>query len=82
MLFEHLLAYVDDPKLRQLIRIHHEDELRHEALFIARAEAQQVSIPIVPDRVKLLLRIDARVGLFNRPITTDDDVARVDDVDE
>jgi rubrerythrin len=77
MLFEHLLAYVDDPKLRQLIQLHHEDELRHERLFIERAEAQGAELPIIPDRVKLLMRIDAKVGLFNKPVETDEDVVRV-----
>ncbi len=77
MLFEHLLAYVDDPKLRQLIQIHHEDELRHERLFIERAEAQGAELPVIPDRVKLLMRIDEKVGLFNRPVETDEDVVRI-----
>lgn len=77
MLFEHLLAYVDDEKLRRLIQIHHEDELRHERLFIARAEAQGAELPTIPDRVKLLMRIDEKVGLFNRPVQSDEDVVRI-----
>lgn len=76
-LFEQLEAYTDDEKLKQLMRIHHDDELRHEQLFLARGEAQGVPLPEVPDRIKLLRRIDDAVGLFNRPVASDEDVVRL-----
>lgn len=75
--FEQLQAYVSDEKLKKMIRLHQEDELRHEQLFLERAEAQSAPIPVIPDRVKLLHKLDKRAGLFNRPVESDEDVLRL-----
>jgi hypothetical protein len=73
--FDRLLAFVDDEKIQKIIRIHKDDELRHEELFRERARAQGVTVPAVPRDNKLLLRIDAEIGLFS-----DQKVESVDDI--
>lgn len=70
--FEHLLAKVDDPKLKQLIEKHKSDELRHEALFRACAERTGATVPPAPSELHMLERLDAALDhFFTRPIEGD-----------
>ncbi len=61
-LFERLEAKADDAKLAHMIRRHQEDEQRHARLFHECLERTGVSMPPVPDHLKLLGRIDQALG--------------------
>src|SRR4051812_19698278 len=57
MVFDHLLAHVQDPKLRQLIKLHQEDEKRHEQMFsecLARTGHARTD---VPKELRIIFRI-------------------------
>lgn len=74
-IFDHLLAKVEDPELRRMIRRHADDEVRHEALFRARSEAQGVVPPRAPEHLKILPRLSARLGdVMRHEVATDLDV--------
>jgi rubrerythrin len=69
-IFSHVLAVMDDEKLRSLVKQHHADEERHEQLFLARMRAQGVEIENTPKDLHLLHVLDERVGFFSTPVTT------------
>lgn len=70
--FDALLSRVDDPELNKMIRIHQADEVRHAAMFRAAAERQGVPLVPVPDELKLIDRLDRKLGstFFTREIST------------
>jgi rubrerythrin len=72
--FELVLAKVDDPNLRQMIRKHKEDELRHEQMFLACAERTGAAAEPLPDNVKYVDRIFREVGFYDQPMTSREDV--------
>jgi rubrerythrin len=72
--FENVLAKVDDPGLRQVIRKHKEDELRHEQLFLAAAERTGVPAEPIPPQVKYVERIFEAVGFYDQPLESGDDI--------
>ncbi len=73
--FTRVLARLDDPELAQLVAKHQADEVRHAALFAARRDATGVSIDPVPQHLRLIDRLDAKVGgMMDRPIETREDV--------
>jgi hypothetical protein len=72
--FENILAQVNDPALRQMIRKHKEDELRHERMFLACAERTGVAAQPIPPEVKYVERIFDAVGFYERPIQSDEDI--------
>jgi rubrerythrin len=69
--FDKLLARVDDPDLNKMIRIHQADEVRHASMVRARAEAQGVPLTSPPDHLKLIVRLDKKLGgkFFQRDIS-------------
>jgi len=74
-IFDHLLAYVEDPKLRQIMTIHKEDEERHEQIYRERARAQGAdNVPVRPVERNLLSRLDNVVQFLTRPVETDEQV--------
>ncbi len=74
-IFERLLKYVDDPKLRLMISRHQADELRHAELFRGCLERQGYKAKPVPSQLKLLDRIDALSDhVMKEPVKTDRDV--------
>lgn len=68
-IFEHILELIDDPEVNKLVRIHKEDEERHEQLFFARMRATGADPMPLPKASHLLRRLDAHTGFFSRPIT-------------
>ena len=69
-IFEQTLKKAEDPDLARLIGRHRDDELRHEQLFRARVRAQGVGEPSVPEELKLIGRIDEKLGgILSRPIS-------------
>src|SRR4051812_26664925 len=69
-IFEQTLKRAEDPDLQRLIGRHRDDELRHEQLFRSRIRAQGVPEPEVPEELKLIGRIDRKLGgILGRPIT-------------
>jgi rubrerythrin len=68
--FEHVLAHVDDPKLRKMIEKHQADEVRHEQMFRACLKKTGLDPGPVPSHLKLIDRLDRAVGgFFAQPIT-------------
>lgn len=67
-IFGHMLAAIDDPELKKLVRVHQADEERHERLF-ADAAARDGAAPLpIPDDARLLFKLDAHLGFFTKPI--------------
>lgn len=75
-MFDHIATRVDDPALRKMVKKHAEDETLHAALFFACADRQGVARPEIPDHLRVLQLLDARIGIFGRPVGTDQDVMR------
>ncbi len=74
-IFERLLAYVDDPKLRQMITRHHDDELRHAELLRGCLAKTGIDPGPVPANLRLLDRIDAKCGgIMKEPVRNSNDV--------
>lgn len=68
--FEHVLAHIDDPKLRKMVEKHQADEIRHEQMFRACVERTGIQPGAVPSHLKLIDRLDAAIGhFFQHPIT-------------
>ena len=75
LIFDQLAAHVDDEKLQQLIRVHKEDEERHEGLFLHEIDKLGVAPVRIPERLKLLIQLDARMGgWLERDVETDEHV--------
>jgi rubrerythrin len=72
--FESILAKVDDPGLRQVIKKHKEDELRHEQMFLACAERTGVKAEPLPENVKYVERIFDAVGFYDQELKTNEDI--------
>jgi rubrerythrin len=78
-IFEHVLAVLDDPEVRKLVRIHKEDEERHERLYFERMRANVEQgnreggagagepLPL-PKSGHLLRRLDDKLGFFTKPV--------------
>jgi rubrerythrin len=64
-----VLSHVEDPALQKMIKKHEEDEVRHAQLFRARLAAQNATPLEVPSELRLIDRLDRRLGgFFDRPI--------------
>jgi rubrerythrin len=71
-LFDRLADRVNDPDLHRLIQRHQADELRHARLFEACAERTGVPLRPVPENLRIIDRLDVRLGgVFERPIVSD-----------
>lgn len=68
-IFTHILDVLDDEEVKKLVRIHKEDEERHERLFAERAASNGVAPFKLPSEAHLLRRIDKQVGFFSKPVT-------------
>lgn len=74
-IFDQILKTIDDPKLQKIVDRHRTDEIRHGELFRACRDRTGVDPGPVPDDIKVLDRINARVGgFFDRPIRSAEDV--------
>lgn len=63
-IFDELLARIDDPELRRLVKVHQADEERHAELFAAAAARSGATPPPIPAELQLLERIDRELGGF------------------
>ena len=72
--FEHVATRVADGELQRMVKKHAEDEERHAALFFGCADRQGVGRPEIPKELRVLELLDARIGVFGRPVATDEDV--------
>jgi rubrerythrin len=63
-IFDELLTHIDDPELGRLVKRHQADEARHAELFATAAAAQGVALKPIPDELKLLERMDRKLGGF------------------
>jgi len=74
-IFEHLLAHVEDQKLRHMVERHQADEVRHAELFRECLQRTGVEPTPVPPHLRLLDRLDALAGgVMSRPVKDDRDV--------
>jgi hypothetical protein len=60
--FDHLLARVDDPELKKIVRIHRDDETRHAEVFRECMARQGVDAASLPEPIPVVPIIDRRVG--------------------
>lgn len=67
-IFEHILDVIDDDEVKKLVRVHKEDEERHERLFADASRAQEGRVIVMAKEAQLLRRLDAHTGFFTRPI--------------
>jgi rubrerythrin len=63
MVFEELLSRVDDAELKKMVKIHHEDEKRHNKMLLACVE-KNGGAPPVPEELRIAHRVDAELGGF------------------
>ena len=63
-IFDSALALVDDPELRTLIARLAADEVEHARMFEARRNAQGFAIGPAPEHLRILARLDAKLGGF------------------
>jgi rubrerythrin len=70
--FDTLLARVDDEKLHQLVRIHRDDETRHEQMLRACVERIGIVVPPVPAHLRIVLRIDDELDGFAARFVADE----------
>jgi rubrerythrin len=68
-IFEHMLEVIDDDEVKKLVRVHKEDEERHERIFLARAARTGAQPIALPKSSQILRRLDHHVGFFSRPVT-------------
>jgi rubrerythrin len=68
-IFGHILDQLDDEEVKKLVRVHKEDEERHERLYQERARATGVEPFKLPANAHLLRRLDNHVGFFSKPVT-------------
>jgi len=73
-IFKQLEARVGDPELQRMVKRHAADEVRHATLFFAAADRQGVARPTIPQEILMLPMLNARLGLFSRPLETDENV--------
>ena len=74
-IFDQALSWVTDPKLKRIIDHHRSDEIRHGQILRARRDATGAQVEPVPSHLKILDRIDAKLGgFFEKPIQNDDGV--------
>jgi rubrerythrin len=64
MVFDTLLARVDDPQLNKLVRIHRDDEDRHAQMLRACVARIGIAPAPVPTDLRIVLRIDRELGGF------------------
>ena len=64
MVFDTLLARVDDPELHKLVRIHRDDEERHGEILEACLRRVGATPPAVPDALRFIFRLDAELDGF------------------
>lgn len=73
--FDSALALVDDPDLSRMIARHAQDEVEHAALFEARRDAQGVDVGPAPEHLRLIGRLDQKLGgFFSRGVRSRRDV--------
>ena len=63
-IFDSALALVDDPELRRFIARHAADEVEHARAFTERRDAQGVDIGPAPTHLRVVDRIDRKLGGF------------------
>ncbi len=76
--FDRALNRATDPKLKNMIRKHQEDELRHERILEERRE--QLGLPrlVIPPHLKMIDKLSAAAGgLWDLPMDRDEHVARM-----
>jgi rubrerythrin len=62
--FDHLLARVDDPELRKMVRVHRDDETHHAEMLRACVVRQGVPAEPVPAGLRIVARVDRMLGGF------------------
>lgn len=73
-IFDQLADAVDDPKLRQIVERHRDDEVRHASLFRGCLDRLGLEVQEVPERLRIVRRIAAVAGGGTRGVRTKADV--------
>jgi rubrerythrin len=64
--FDALLARVDDPELRKMVRIHRDDETRHAAMLKECLARLAVNPKPIPAELRVVERIDRHLGIADK----------------
>ncbi|MFO0665593.1 MAG: ferritin-like domain-containing protein [Polyangiaceae bacterium] len=72
--FEQLRTRVGDEELARLVSWHAKDEERHAKVFLAAADRQGVGRPQIPEDTQVLALLNARIGVFGRPLAERRDI--------
>lgn len=73
-IFNQLRTRVEDHELARLVKWHADDEERHAKVYLAAADRQGVPRPEIPENVQVLPMLNARIGVFGRPLERREDV--------
>ncbi len=73
-IFEQLADRVEDPKMKQIVERHRDDEVRHAQLFRGCLSRLGLEMQAIPDELKIVHQIAAVTGGFDDPIETSGDV--------
>ena len=75
-IFAQLRTRVEDQELSRLVKWHADDEERHAKIFLAAADRQLPGTPRlrIPESVQVLPLLNARIGVFGRPLARREDV--------
>ncbi|MGZ5967137.1 MAG: ferritin-like domain-containing protein [Polyangiales bacterium] len=64
MVFEELLARVEDPSLKKMVEKHHDDELRHNQMLLECLRRAGGAPSPVPDDLRITVRLGDMLGTF------------------
>src|SRR5690242_20675136 len=64
MVFETLLSRVDDAELKKMVKVHHEDEKRHNTMLLECVARNGGAPGPIPPELRVAHRVDAELGGF------------------
>jgi hypothetical protein len=76
-LFDKIEDYVQDPAIKNIIRVHKADEERHEQMFLDYIKLLGETPQPLTDEMRLLKMLDRELDILEKPVTSDQDVINI-----
>lgn len=76
-LFDKIEDYVKDPAIKNIIRLHKNDEERHEQMFLDYIKILGEEPTPLTDDMRLLKMLDRELIILEKPVTSDQDVINI-----
>lgn len=76
-LFDKIEDYVQDPAIKNIIRVHKADEERHEQMFLDYIKILGEEPQPLTDEMRLLKMLDRELNILEKPVTSDEDVINI-----